>query len=91
MKKIERTKHIDQWLQSGQSKKDYCAQAGINYSTFIYWFKNQDSTCPGNFVKLEKSISPIHSAPLEILLPNGIRIYSDQPITIELLKSLHGV
>jgi len=76
-KESERLNHISYWQQSGQTKKAYCELAGIKYATFISWFR-----------KLEKSERP---SGLEIVLPNGIRIFSEQYLSLELLKMLQDV
>ena len=83
-----RSAHIAKWEQSGQSKKAYCEAAGIKYGTFISWFKKEVPLEPGRFRKLEQSEQRYH---LEILLPNGIRILSEQKLSLELLKSLQNV
>jgi len=88
MKKSERLNHISYWQQSGQSKKAYCELAGIKYATFISWFKNQEGGQAGRFVKIEKAEQ---RSELEIVFPNGIRLYSTSGITIDLLKSLQSV
>ena len=88
MEKSERANHISYWRQSGQTKKAYCELAGIKYATFISWFKKQESEQVGRFVKLEKTN---HCGGLEIVFPNGIRLYSDEVLTLELLKSLQSV
>ncbi|MCP4977970.1 MAG: IS66 family insertion sequence element accessory protein TnpB [Maribacter sp.] len=88
MKKSERADHISYWRQSGQTKKAYCDLAGIRYATFISWFKNQEVDKLGHFVKLEKSDQ---SKGLEIMFTNGIRLYCDEALTIDLLKALQSV
>jgi hypothetical protein len=90
-KASERNDHIAYWQQSGQTKKAYCELAGIKYATFISWFKNQPDPSAGQFVKLEKKMTQEVSGRLEILLPNGIRIYSSQELSVELLKNLQDV
>jgi len=87
-KESERIDHITYWQQSGQTKKAYCELAGIKYATFISWFRNTPCSKEGQFVKLEKKSK---LSGLEILLPNGIRIYSQENLTIELLKALQNV
>jgi len=87
-KRAERLNHISYWQQSGQTKKAYCELAGIKYATFISWFKNEEEPISGNFVKLEK-VEQIGG--LEIVFPNGIRLYSSDTLTLDLLKSLQSV
>lgn len=90
MKKSERIDHINYWRQSGQTKKAYSELAGIKYATFISWFKNkeQGKSETGNFVKITKAAE---RSELEIVFPNGIRLFSTSVITIELLKDLQSV
>ncbi len=87
-KKSERIAHIAYWQQSGQTKKAYCESSGIKYATFISWFREKGSSQEGQFVKLEKN-SVLNG--LEILLPNGIRIYSQDSLSLDLLKTLQNV
>lgn len=87
-KKSERLNHISYWEQSGQTKKAYCELAGIKYATFISWFKNKPLEGDGQFVKLEE-VERVGR--LEILLPNGIRIFSEQSLSLELFKTLQNV
>jgi hypothetical protein len=88
MKKSERKNHINYWHQSGQTKKAYSELAGIKYATFISWFKKSEEEQIGRFVKLEKTKQ---SSGLEILFPNGIRLYSEEELTLDLLKTLQNV
>lgn len=88
MKKAERLRHIDNWRESGASKKSYCELAGINYGTFMSWLKKAETNLSGNFVKLE----PIQTiGRIEILLPNGIRLYLEESLSIELLQKMKNV
>jgi len=87
-KESERLNHISYWQQSGQTKKAYCELAGIKYATFISWFRNKPLEKEGKFVKLDK---PPEAFGLEIVLPNGIRIFSEQYLSLELLKMLQDV
>jgi len=87
-KESERLNHISYWEQSGQTKKAYSELAGIKYATFISWFRNKPLEQDGKFIKLEKSERP---SVIEIVLPNGIRIFSDQYLSLELLKTLQDV
>ena len=88
MEKSQRIQHLEYWQQSGQTKKAYCELAGIKYATFMSWFKLKEEAVPGKFLKLEK---PNHTSGLEIVLPNGVRIYSEESLTIDLLNRLQSV
>ncbi len=86
IRKAEREKHKAKWLASGLSKKAYSESVGIKYATFISWFKQGSGL--GKFEKLE--VKGVEEE-LEIVLPNGIRIYSRQRLDANLLKVLRSV
>jgi len=88
MEKSERLQHIEYWRQSGQSKKEYCALAGIKYPTFMSWLKKLDESEVGRFIKLENKAT-VHRH--EIVFPNGIRLYSSAVLTADLIESLQNV
>ncbi len=88
MEKSQRIQHLDYWQQSGQTKKAYCEMAGIKYATFMSWFKLKEAAISGQFLKLEKSN---HVSGLKIVLPNGIQIYSEERLTLDLLNTLQSV
>ncbi len=59
---------------SGLSKKRYCANRGVNYSTFQYWLRKIRNTPPlgdSGFVRI--STLPVSEA-IEVRLPGGIAI-----------------
>ena len=87
-KKSERVQHILNWEQSGQSKKHYSQSVGIKYATFISWFKQEDTGPAGRFHKIEARTNPEE---IEIVLPNGIRVYTRAVLTSTLLKTLQDV
>ncbi|MFK7810246.1 MAG: IS66 family insertion sequence element accessory protein TnpB [Saprospiraceae bacterium] len=91
MKKSERIDHINYWRQSGQTKKAYCELAGIKYATFISWFKKEEPGEVGRFVKVEKVNHSGQGSELEIVFPNGVRLFSTGSITVDLLKKLRSV
>jgi hypothetical protein len=71
------------WQQSGLSKKVFCHQRGIAYSTFFYWakkFSTTENTFKPGFMELDpgkdfQSIPP--AVELEIEYPSGaiLRLY----------------
>ena len=89
-KPSERASHKLQWQESGQTKKAYCEEVGIKYATFISWFKPECSkTASGGFISL--SVDDWQNYSTEILLPNGIRLRTQAPLTTGLLKNLYDV
>lgn len=50
--------HVQQWQQSNLSQQTYCAQAGINYGTFVYW--------RGQYLQESGQIKQRHFAPVKV-------------------------
>lgn len=91
MNKEQRALHLLNWQKSGQTKKAYSESVGIKYGTFISWFMKKVPLVAGRFKKLENKGESEELAQLEIVLPNGVRIYSSQKLSLALLKDLHRV
>lgn len=91
MNKEQRALHLLNWQKSGQTKKAYSESIGIKYGTFISWFINKVPSVAGRFRKLASKGEPEPLDRLEIVLPNGVRIYSPQKLSLALLKDLHRV
>src|SRR5690625_6496189 len=71
---------VEQWKQSGITRKEFCRQADIKVGTFAYWVAkykedNQQSD-PGGFVRVEASAQP--ASRVEITYPNGVMIRSEE-------------
>lgn len=84
----EETEHIKtQWKASGKSKKQFSAEQGINYMTFIGWFsrkKKENKTKPGFVpVRLTNDISKPFA---EISFPKGHRVVFHQAVSAEYLQ-----
>lgn len=83
------------WKKSGQSKKDFTTDHGINYTTFSKWVRNS-GTSPDVKIKTEKKqsdfvgftfnekLSPL----LEIIYSNGNRICFYSEVDCGLIKTL---
>ena len=84
---------IEQWQQSGLSKKAYCQQQSVKHHSFYYWYKRYRQQHPdmdnksSSFVKLqiEKSAA---SPSVEICFPGGIRLLFRDPVSSNYLKAL---
>ncbi len=73
MKKQEWQAHVESWKVSAQSKKSYAAEHGLKYATFVYHTNRIEADLmPGSFKKL---IPTQVTGSVEILLPNGVRIF----------------
>lgn len=87
--KVERLSHIGKWRASGLSRRAYSRLHGLKYSTFLSWFKKeQTSTEPGRFVALPESGNS--SGALAIYFPNGIRLEYEGPLDEALIQSLQN-
>lgn len=88
---------IEAWQTSGQTQKEFCAQHSIAYSGFHYWFKKfrQDMSLPNSRsgfipVKITPSGSGNnhHSAPIELVLPDGRRVNFHEGVDVQFLRAL---
>lgn len=85
----QRETHKSNWSASGLSKKAYCQSVGINYGTFISWFKSASApVSSGRFIALAGEL-PTYST--QIVLPNGIELTTTAPLSSALLKTLYHV
>jgi hypothetical protein len=73
-----------QWKASGKSKKQFAADQGINYMTFIGWFSRKAKTKSVPKVDSFIPIAVQDSAGLfaEVYLGNGKRIVFHQPVSV---------
>lgn len=64
---------IEGWRSSGQSKKRYCLDNGINEAKFYYWFRriNQAAAPIIGFIPIEKQSS---ATEIEVVYPNGVKL-----------------
>jgi len=87
----DRRRLIEEHSRSGLTKKAFCEQAGINLGTFHGWRKKVPplASAPG-FAEVALCMSP--AAPIEIDLPNGVRIRvrttGDVSRTAELIRAV---
>ncbi len=84
---------IEQWQQSGLTKKAYCEQQSIKHHSFYYWYKRYRQQHPdidnnsSSFVKLQIEKSPVATS-VEIYFPGGIRLLFHDPVSSNYLKAL---
>ena len=83
----ERQAHIVAWQSSGQSKKAYCELQGLNYGTFISWFKKVADS-DSDFIVLPPSGGV---ARMSIELPNGVCVHYSGELSVGLLQMLSHV
>ena len=85
--------YLNQWKESGLSKKDYCEHTGINYWAFKRWcyqygyVKRRSARSQNGFIQLNPtSMGPIGN--MEVIYPNGVRIQLPATNNKELLRTL---
>ena len=64
---------VQNWRQSGLTKKQFCQQRGIKESTFGYWITRSNEKRKRGFLPLSELPSG-QTSPIEIIYPNGARI-----------------
>jgi hypothetical protein len=75
---------IQEWQESGLSKKAFCRDRKITYQTFHYWFKKLSPKPPSGFaeVKLEPP------ARFELTFPSGTRMTFQGEPSVSWLREL---
>lgn len=63
---------INEWQQSGLSKKAFCQQRNITYHTFHYWCKRLDTAASPGFVEIKTAANGLRGC--EIIFPSGVRM-----------------
>jgi hypothetical protein len=85
--------HLNQWKESGLSKKEYCEQAGINYWAFKRWcysygyVKKRSPRSENGFIQLKPTSAPT-TGKMEVIYPNGVRIQLSCTGDKDLLQTL---
>lgn len=73
---------VEQWRQSGQSRKDFSLFHGIKSCTLGYWIKrSEEQDYEGSGFK---EILPSSNSPqrVEIIYPNGIKVCTDGDLSL---------
>lgn len=94
--------HIEGWKESGLSQARYCETQGIKLTTFSYYrhvFLNSTSSAIKSDFSMkflsvpakETNFSQPSAAPLQLLLPNGIRIGISLDVPEPFLKMVLNV
>ncbi len=84
---------IEQWQQSGLTKKAFCEQQSIRHHSFFYWYKcyrQQQAGIDNNesaFLKLQVA-SPVAGATVEVHFPGGVRLLFHQAVSSDYIKSI---
>ena len=84
---------IEQWQQSGLTKKSFCEQQSIKHHSFFYWYRRyrQEQSAGDNnelaFLKLQVA-SPVLAAAVEVQFPGGVRLLFHQAVSSNYIKSI---
>ena len=69
---------IEQWKQSGLSKKKFCIEHQVANATFHYWckkYRSQDIDTPSSFIPVHVKGSHSSAQPFaELILPDGKKV-----------------
>ncbi len=88
----ERQELIEQWRQSGKSKKAFCYENRLNYMTFISWGGKRSSAGIGGFTPLnilpEASRNTAGLPFAEVTYSNGCNITLHKSVTVQYLRNL---
>ena len=70
---------INEWQNSGLSKKAFCRDRKITYQTFHYWYKRLSLTAASGFDEV-KLAGRSQNSTLELIFPSGARmVFESQP------------
>lgn len=82
------SKRIQTWERSGQSRAAFCAARQLNLHTFDYWRRALRANPPPALVPVVVKPLPVAAAPIDVLLPNGIRLQVPSGSDTASLRSL---
>jgi hypothetical protein len=77
--------HVEAWRASGQSRGEYCAAHGLSRKTFGWWawrLDRQGRPAPAD--------TAAHFLPVEIALPDGVRVRVGRGVDGEALRRVLG-
>ena len=78
---------VEQWQDSGQSRKDFCQLHDIKVSTLSYWIKKSEEQIGGIGFK-QILPSQVSSGRIDIIYPNGVRVSTDGDLSL-LARLIH--
>lgn len=94
----DRERLIKEYEASGQKRREFCEQQGINLTTFHGWFRpksvarREKNQRENPFVEMKVPVSP--GAPIEIQLGNGTRVgihlHGTQEDMVALIRGIAG-
>lgn len=86
---------IEEWQNSGITKKEFCEAHNIPQWKFYYWLKRYNqkgNDVPGHFVPVSTGKKkPSQTTGLEIQYPNGVKIILPAGTGLQLIRALTGM
>ncbi|RMG33955.1 MAG: hypothetical protein D6720_10530 [Gammaproteobacteria bacterium] len=82
--------HVDAWQSSGLTRKAYCLEQGLRYSSFGYWVRKlREAEAPppsAGFVPV--ALAEPHTMGLSLALPSGVEIRGIEQAHLRLVREL---
>ncbi len=75
---------VNQWKESGLSRKAFADQKDINYHTFLYWLKKHQQEPEDNFIELPS----FYTGQICISYPNGIEMRIPVGVSADYVREL---
>lgn len=80
---------INEWQDSGLSKKAFCREREINYATFHYWYKRMETPPSRGFAEVHIGTER-HCGGCELIFPSGARMIFEGEPSATWLRALVG-
>ncbi len=79
--------HVNEWVQSGLKKKEYCNSVGMSSHKFSYWVQKLKAPMSSRSAFTEIAVES-GIASMEIHYPSGLIVKIHTPVKFEMLKTL---
>jgi hypothetical protein len=80
---------LEAWRNSGLSRRKFCMQNGISYSSFNYWFRRLEKPASSGFDLVEvNGVDSEERHPLQVVFPSGAKVVLEQVPSVEWLRKL---
>ena len=66
--------HLEQQVESGQSKASYCRAQGLNYDQALYWFRKLQPKAKASLIAVKVKPETISSVYCRLQLPQGLQV-----------------
>jgi hypothetical protein len=94
-RKEEMYAHVERCEAGTQTQREYCQEYGLNLSTFYYWRKRyrdeQPESSSPEFVTVTSDVTRnFNNGKIEVIFPDGSRLYCGYDVPAVLLRALTG-